>query len=323
MRKTHMIAAMEYGLKLFSRKGDFWEEQAHALTGLSLTALAMHGDMGLAGTKEGVYLTRDGGKNWVRDNEGIETPHVRWAAIHPQDPRYLFVGTEPANIYTRQKNQKDWIRAPEVARLRDENDWYMPYSPNPGCVRGFAFHDHRVYAAVEVGGLLTSSDYGASWQLAPGSTGKPHQEPAKGQIDPDVHSVATHTVSENLIYAATGGGFYRSFDGGASWDLLYQCYCRAVWVDPVDSRHLILGPADGVGRGGRIEESTNAGESWSLAMGHLVEKWPEAMVNRFLAAGDELYAVLSDGRLLVTSVETLSWQHLLPGIENAVMLGLF
>jgi hypothetical protein len=323
MQKNNLIVATTRGLKRFERREDFWEEQSYALTGLPLSALAMQGELGLAGTKEGVFLTRDGGINWVRADAGIDTPHVRWLAIHPRNPHYFYAGTEPANIYTRQADQPGWSRALEVARLREENDWYMPYSPNPGCVRGFAFYGHRVYASVEVGGLLASSDFGASWQLVPGSTGKPHQDPAEGQIHPDVHSVATHPADPDLVYAPTGGGFYRSRDSGGRWELLYDCYCRAVWLDPEDDRHLIMGPADGVDRGGRIEESTDGGESWSLAMGNLDAKWQETMVDRFVAAGDELYAVLSDGRLLVAPVDSFSWQHLLPGIDNAVMLGLF
>ena len=51
-------------------------------------------------------------------------------------------------------------------------------------------------------------------------------------------------------------------DGGAAWALLYPCYCRAAWVDPADAAHIVLGPADGVSRGGRIEESRDGGQSW-------------------------------------------------------------
>jgi hypothetical protein len=321
MKKT-LILATQTGLKRFRRVEDFWEETGHALTGLPVTSLTMRDRMGLAGTEEGIFITRDGGNNWVKESQGIHTPHVRWLAIHPQDPRFFFVGTEPANIYTRMEADSAWKEAPEVSRLRDEHDWFMPYSPNPGCVRGFAFHQNRIYAAVEVGGLLSSSDYGGTWQLVPGSSGKPRQAPGPDQIHPDVHSVATHASSADLIYAPTGGGFYRSVDGGTRWNLLYDCYCRAVWVDPADASHLLTGPADGVGRGGRIERSTDGGKTWHLAMDNLVEKWPEAMVERFLAADGELYAVLSNGKILVSQTGAFQWQYLLPAVENAVMLSL-
>jgi hypothetical protein len=38
-----------------------------------------------------------------------------------------------------------------------------------------------------------------------------------------------------------------------------------VWVDPVNPQHIIAGPAEGVSRNGRIEESYDGGQAWHLA----------------------------------------------------------
>ena len=73
--------------------------------------------------------------------------------------------------------------------------------------------------------------------------------------------VAYRATSTELEPAPTGGGFYRSWDGGQSWEQRYTCYCRAAWVDPDDPQHLILGRAETVDRGGRIEESRDGGQS--------------------------------------------------------------
>ena len=320
--RNKMLIATQNGLRIFKRVNEFWEEHDHALTGMNITAVGIAGDHGLVGTTEGVYVTRDSGESWKLESDGITTPHVRWVSVHPQDPRYFYVGTEPANIYTRLADDEKWRRSEEVARLRDQNDWYMPYLPNPGCVRGFAFYDNRIYAAVEVGGLLVSEDYGDTWELAAGSTGKPRQAPKEGQIDPEVHSVATHAASKDLVLAPTGGGFYISEDGGAHWSLKYDCYVRAVWLDPVNATHMLLGPADGVGKGGRIEHSTDGGETWHLVMDQIEDKWPNAMVERFFAAENEIYAILSNGKILVARIGEFAWQYLLPDISNVNMLTL-
>ena len=320
--KTKMIVATRHGLKRFERINDYWEERNHALTGHEITALAIREGISLAGTTDGVYLSQDAGESWELDSEGIQPPHVRCVAIHPQDSRTLFAGTEPANIYSRQIESGRWQRSEEVAKFRYENDWYMPYSPNPGCVRGFAFYNQRIYAAVEVGGLLVSEDDGDTWALAPGSSGNPRKDAEKGQIHPDVHSVVSHPASEDLVFAPTGGGFYLSEDGGKTWSLKYEAYCRAVWVDPLDASHMVLGPADGVGRGGRIEYTTDGGETWRLLMDNIADRWPEAMVERFVAAEGEIFPVLSNGKLLTARTKAFSWQYLLPGISDAVMLAL-
>jgi hypothetical protein len=60
---------------------------------------------------------------------------------------------------------------------------------------------------------------------ADGSDGKPDLAgPPEPFIYPDVHSLEVHQSSPDLVYAPTGGGFYRSNDGGKTWKLLYDCY---------------------------------------------------------------------------------------------------
>ena len=103
----------------------------------------------------------------------------------------------------------------EVAHPRDGHHWFLPYSPEAGCVRGFAVHGERVYAAAEVGGVVRSDDGGQTWRLAHGSDGQPaFGEPRWPLVHPDVHSIEVHPSSPDLVLAATGGGLYRSQDGG-------------------------------------------------------------------------------------------------------------
>jgi len=170
---------------------------------------------------------------------------------------------------------------------------------------------------VEVGGVLVSDDKGETWQLAEGSDGKPDlQGPPAPFIYPDVHSLEVHPSSPDLVYAPTGGDFYRSFDGGKTWKSCYDCYCRAVWVDPLDSEHIILSPADHVDSNGRIEESRDGGNSWSMASNGLKVPWRRGMVERFFQADEELFAVLSNGELLSASLSDLEWHRTLPEIKD-------
>ena len=132
----------------------------------------------------------------------------------------------------------------------------------------------------------------------------------------DVHSIEVHQSSADLVYAPTGGGFYRSNDSGKTWRLLYDCYCRAVWVDPNNSEHIILGPADYVDSDGRIEESRDGGSTWSLASNGLKVPWRRGMVERFFQTEDELFAILSNGQLFTAPLSNLEWQRILPDITG-------
>jgi photosystem II stability/assembly factor-like uncharacterized protein len=325
LRELNKEAAMLYlatnhGIICADRK-EKWLVTGRALAGHSVTCVAARMNLVLAGTMEGIFRSDDGGGTWVPVKVGPAIQHLRWIDIGVDESSGALAGTEPASIFHSEDRGQTWQPCPEVTALRDQFGWSLPYSPEAGCVRGFALHGARAYAAVEVGGVLASDDSGRTWQLVPGSDGNPDfRRPPAPHIHPDVHSILIHPSSPNKVFAPTGGGFYRSEDGGATWDFLYDCYCRAAWVDPVDSDHIVLGPARGVNTGGRIEESRDGGKSWHAASGDLAVPWADNMIERFHQVGDELLAVLSDGSLLSTQLHGFSWQFILTEVNqiNAV-----
>ena len=317
MNMIKLILATEQGVIACEHEGDNWVVSTRGLTDQHVTSVIAREGVLLAGTEDGIYRSDDEGQTWEESSNGLTARHVRWMAYHPDISDFEFCGTEPANIFISHNGGDSWRACPEVAQLRDQFKWSLPYSPEAGCVRGFAFHGSRVYGAVEVGGVLVSDDNGETWQLAEGSDGKPDLEgPPEPFIYPDVHSLEVHPSSADLVYAPTGGGFYRSNDGGKTWKLFYDCYCRAVWADPNDSEHLILGPADHVDSNGRIEESRDGGTTWSLVSNGPKVPWRRGMVERFFQWDNELFAVLSNGQLLSASLPTLDWKRVLPNIPG-------
>jgi photosystem II stability/assembly factor-like uncharacterized protein len=307
------------GVRTVHRRAQEWQEVTRDLAAHRVNAVTILGDVGLAGTTDGIFRTDDLGQSWHPASDGLSESHVRWLSHHSSVPGLTLAGTEPAAVFISHDSGVTWRERTEVAELRDEHGWYLPYSPGAGCVRGFALHGHRGYAAVEVGGLLRSDDAGDSWRLAGGSSGDPHAV-AGSYIHPDVHSVTVHPSSPDLVDAPTGGGFYRSVDGGKTWVQLYDGYCRAVWVDPTDPDHMVLGPADWVDRNGRIEESVDGGRTWTSASHHLQAPWPHHMVERFVQDGSELLAVLSNGHLLSAPLTSLAWQRIFPDVEGILAL---
>ena len=292
-----------------------WQIARHGLEGKHVTSVIAREGVILAGTTRGVFRSDDEGRTWQAASRGLSQLHVRWMAYHPESSDFEFAGTEPAGIFISRDGAGSWQECREVPALRQLHGWFLPYSPAAGCVRGFAFHGSRAYAAVEVGGVLRSEDGGALWSLAAGSSGSPDLDgPPAPFIYPDLHSLAVHPSSPDLVDAATGGGFYRSQDGGTTWRCLYDCYCRAAWTDPADAAHILLGPADHVETGGRIEESRDGGANWRPASSGLSVHWSSHMVERFVPLGADLAAVLSNGELLLASLDNLEWRPILPEI---------
>jgi photosystem II stability/assembly factor-like uncharacterized protein len=313
---TNLFLGTKKGLVIFERDGADWKESRRGLEEHRITSVTATETVILAGTPAGIFRSVDLGQSWQKAEEGPAHRHVRWLSGHPENPSLLFAGTEPAAIFVSQDQGKTWQSRPEVAQLRDEHGWYLPYSQEAGCIRGFASHGDRLYAAAEVGGVLRSDDRGANWNLVKGSSGSPRTVASTSSVHPDVHSIVVHPSSADRVFAATGGGLYRSEDGGHIWELLYPCYCRAVWLDPQDPEHILFGPADSVDVLGRIEETTDGGQTWELASTRLQVPWRRHMVERFAQFDDQLLAVLSNGHMLAAPVSTLVWHRIFPQVER-------
>lgn len=315
--KNRLYIATRSGLVIACRNGGTWNIVNRCLQDQALTSVVVCDPLILVGTSAGVLHSRDGGKSWTGAGPDFPKMKVRWLSVPARGAEPILAGTEPAAVLVSHDGSATWQRCVEVEKLRDAHGWMLPYSPEAGCVRGFAVSGSgaraRAYAAVEVGGALRSDNGGRSWRLVSGSDGNPDWKRSLGTlIHPDVHSIAVHPSSADLVTAPTGGGLYRSADGGTTWSCLYDCYCRAAWVDPKDARHIILGPADGVSQNGRIEVSQDGGRTWHPASEDLKVPWPKNMVERFYCFGHELLAVLAGGELLSTNPDIFKWQRLMP-----------
>ena len=318
----YLYIATALGLFIVTQTDGEWNIVNHTLKDPSLTSIAVTGDVILAGSREGLWRSTDKGRTWNESHRNPAIPYVRWLASAAKPSATFLAGTEPAGIFVSRDGGISWKPKPEVSALRDRLGWFLPYSPNAGCVRGFAIAESglkpdRIYAAVEVGGVLVSDDIGKTWQLVEGSDGKPELDREyETMVHPDVHSISVHPASSEIVTAATGGGLYRSTDGGKIWQNLYLCYIRAVWVNPNDSQHIIAGPADGVSRNGRIEESFDGGRRWQPASKGMNVPWPGHMVERFVQAGDNLFAILSNGEFWLKPLKQANWQRTIPEISR-------
>jgi photosystem II stability/assembly factor-like uncharacterized protein len=321
---SYVLVTTTNGLSICKRVKTGWEIEKFCLERKDLTCVTSRQGVILVGGVEGVYRSVDFGQSWSESQHGLHTVHARWLAAHPDIAGLQFLGTEPAGIFISQDAGESWRESQEVVDMREKFGWQLPYSPEAGCVRGFAIQGSRLYAAVEDGCVLISDNYGENWRLAAGSRGYSDHSPRETYVHSDVHSIETHPSSSDLVYAPTGGGFFCSTDGGENWEKLYRnTYVRAVWVDNRDSTHLILGPADSVDRGGRIEESQDGGRTWRLASEGLDVPWKTSMVERFSQIDDYLLAVLSNGKLISAHLLTLDWQTILDELNDVSCVALF
>lgn len=319
---AHLYLATKKGVRIARRDGADWISVGHALDGCHLTCIAACKNWIAAGGRDGAWRSIDGGRTWNQANSNLTIRYVRWLKCVSDGREIVLAGTEPADIFVSRDGARTWSGSADVKQLRDAHGWFLPYSPEAGCVRDFAAAGRDadasfILAAVETGGILVSRDAGESWRLVEGSDGNPNTDRDLGaMIHPDVHALTVHRSSPGLVTAATGGGLYRSADGGRSWKNIYHCYCRAVWVDPTRADRIVFGPADGVSRNGRIEESRDGGRNWQPAAAGIQTPWPRHMVERLVQVADELVAVLSNGELWATVLSRIEWRRILPDLDD-------
>ena len=312
-----LFIATSIGLYIISHAGGSWEIIRHTLQDQSLTSVAVSNYGVIVGTREGLWRSTDECNSWQKTGGKSHEVHIRWLTFSEDQTQVFLAGTEPAGILTSHDGGLNWDNSIEVEDLRDAKGWFLPYSPKAGCVRSFAIGRHRIYAAVEVGGVLVSRNSGRNWQLVEGSDGLPDFYRDLGTlIHPDVHSLSVHPQSPKIITASTGGGLYRSFDGGKTWHNIYDAYIRAAWVDPDDPMHMIAGPADGVSRNGRIEQTYDGGKNWHLSAEGMKAPWDRHMVERFYQKEQYLFAIISNGEIWIKDHTQNKWRHILAGIGN-------
>jgi len=277
-----------------------------------VTALYADADVVLAGSYGGgLFRSEDGGESWSRVDAGLTASVFRCLA--PEPGGALLAGTEPARIFRSIDGGATWRELDGITGIDGHERWFLPYSPRAGAVRNVYPTPGRLLASVEVGGLLTSDDGGATWTCTPVIA------------DEDIHFITGHPDDPELLYAALGSaavtappggerlaGVARSRDGGASWEKVENDYTRAVIVPPARPDLVLAGPALHVGEGGRIVVSADGGDTWEPASDGVSTPMPD-MVELFVPAPDgSVWAICSGGRLLRATPGDWSWESALP-----------
>jgi hypothetical protein len=266
---------------------------------------------------DGLFRSEDSGERWTTATDGLTAPAFRSFAPDPAEPGAILCGTEPGRIFRSQDDGSSWRELEGIRALEGVDDWYLPYSPRAGAVRNIYSPPgtNRLLASVEVGGLLDSSDRGETWEC----------RPILG--DTDIHHITGHPDDPDLLFAALGwaslknrprdpdaplGGVARSRNGGRSWEKFHSDYTRAVIVPPSRRDLLLAGPAKKVGEQGRIEVSSDGGDTWSPA-GVGIETPMEDMVELFVPAPDgSIWAICGGGRLFRAEPGEWQWRSALP-----------
>lgn len=331
--KEMLLVGTTRGIFPFVRQNGSWSPKQTLLPGEHISALLFEPASRtlFAGTYgKAIYASEELGRHWERrdlssGNLEIYTLAVQEVGGHPR----LYAGTQPAHLFFSDDLGQRWSELPGLRQVEGVEKWTFPGPPHQAHVKSLAFDPRRsetIYAAVEVGGFLRSTDGGKSWQTVAG-------------LNPDAHRVLVPPSDPGKVYLVMPttnagpteiAGVCVSRDGGESWTSLTPRDFRIGYVDP-----LLLHPRNGsliftagakTGPGtwrklhtadARIARSRDGGKSWEVLNEGLpdhIRGNVEALAMDVWNGGFALFAGTTDGEVFSSADEGDSWQKIIQGI---------
>ena len=212
MGKQQILVGTARGLYQFGAAGPI---QLHRLGGHDVVAITRDGARWWAIIDGRTLRRTDEDGSWT-DVAGLES--LRGTCLAPT-ARGLLVGTEGAHLVRVGDGALERVESFEHVDGRSQ--WYTPWGEPPDVRSLSTDGDGVIYANVHVGGIVRSTDGGASWRPTI-------------DIETDVHQVLAHPERPGVVLAATAVGLGVSNDGGDSWQFtdegLHARYLRAVAV---------------------------------------------------------------------------------------------
>lgn len=239
----------------------------------------------MAAVNGGVWKTTDAGRTWYPIFDDQPTGSIGSIAIAPSDPSILYVGSGEGlhrpdlstgdGVYKTADAGRTWTRlglndAQQIPRIDVD-----PRNPN----RLFVAALGHPYGPNDERGIYRSLDGGRSFTKVLG------KDENTGGNDVDIDPVDPKVVYatlweerqgpwENAVWAGTGGGIFKSTDGGGTWKPLTKGLPHVVQanlaISPADHRRLYAAvayaeqPGTSGSRGTTgIFRSDDAGASWT------------------------------------------------------------
>lgn len=224
-RSKQLWVATQDGLALFERDSDgAWRESQRALRGQHISAIIFEPTSGtiFAGAFFGsIHASADGGKSWERRDNGLTIHDVYSLASHVVDGKVrVYAGTQPAHLFVSEDLGMHWREIPTMREVPTAAQWSFPAPPHIAHTKFITFDPldaHTLYACVEQGAFLKSTDLGKSWrELNTVGLYKDKNRPVEHFYD--VHRCLIDPRDPQRIYVTGGAGLYVTYTGGGSWE---------------------------------------------------------------------------------------------------------
>jgi hypothetical protein len=193
----------------------------------------------------GIFKSVDGGVTWNQMSSTNPTLGSQWyavnrLAIHPTNSSILLAATN-GGTYRTTDSGNSW------SQVYSNRSLDVDFDPNNGL---------QAIIGGDSGNIAFSTNSGATWIS---------QTIGSGRVELAYAKSASGTAY--AAYESSGSSYIlKSINGGSSWSQVYSFtsshlsgqgwYANAIWVDPTNASHLIVGGLD-------LFRSTNGGSTWT------------------------------------------------------------
>ena len=299
-------------------------------------ALDFHGNRLFAGTDGGIFVSDDGGNNWIDWSHGLATTQFYRIGGYPMNENLVYGGTQDngtnrldAGVWTHvlgadgmetaidytdpdivyaciqygglRKSLNGGIDFFEIGNdINESSAWVMPYIMDP-------INPQVLYAGFQ--NVWKTTNGGNSWTKISALSG-PQQ------------SMAIAPSNPNYIYTASNTAIYRTIDGGLSWTNISSglptgnaaiTYIAISDIDPDQVWVTFSGYSPGV----KVFESTDGGNSWTNYSGTL----PNLPVNCIVheSGNYEALYIGTDIGVYYRNDLLVDWQPFINGLPNVIV----
>jgi photosystem II stability/assembly factor-like uncharacterized protein len=195
----------------------------------TVRCLLLNGADLYAGTRMGVFRSKDGGAHWDSASTGLGNPAV-WALLATGNK--LFAGTNGGGLFRSADSGRTWV-AVNLGIL----------SMNVYCLDTVGT---SLFVGTGQGGIFRSTDYGDHWV------------PADSSILPSSGVISLTSMGQTLYAGLDGAGVFRSSDLGVTWSMASTGLSNTnVWNFAQGGNQLFAGTM-----GGGVFHSSDGGSSW-------------------------------------------------------------
>ena len=234
---TYLYAGAETtGIYRLPPGSDRWEELTNGLPpDPAVCGIAIHPkepEVVFAGTQDGPCRSSDRGRSWERLDYPRLAPPVWSFLFRPGDPDVMYLGAAPGEIYRSVNSGDSWQK---LNAGMGSNEVTMSFPTRVVALAADPNFPDEMYAALEVAGVIRSSDGGDTWEeithnLAPSQdTLDLHGVQCSGALP---HAVFITTRQGPFIGPDRGGGEWLPVDFGQFSEITYTRDLKAAPHDP-------------------------------------------------------------------------------------------